>query len=98
MTATLYGLARIGRIGRGLITGMPVNSRAEALEKLNWYAMRWKIEALHKNVNWGAGQKIGGHDPRFMTRRRCQKFCVLRWVKKSHLMAQVNRSPNRIAN
>ncbi len=30
--------------------------------------------------------------------RRCQKFCVLRWVKKSHLMAQVNRSPNRIAN
>ena len=53
MTATLYGLARIGW---ELITGMPVNSRVEALKKLNWYAMRWKIEALYKNLNRGAGQ------------------------------------------
>ena len=26
-----------------LITDLPVSSRAEALEKLQWYALRWKI-------------------------------------------------------
>jgi hypothetical protein len=31
-------------------------------------------------------------------RRRCQEFCVLRSVKKSQLIATVNRSPNRMAN
>jgi hypothetical protein len=27
-----------------LLTNLPVKSRAEAIEKLDWYAMRWKIE------------------------------------------------------
>jgi plasmid stability protein len=31
-------------------------------------------------------------------KRTCQKSCVLRSVKKSQLMAAVNRSPNRMAN
>ena len=28
-----------------LITDLPVNSKAAAIEKLNWYASRWKIES-----------------------------------------------------
>ena len=32
-----------------LITDLPVRTRAEAIEKINWYAMRWKIEVLPQN-------------------------------------------------
>jgi hypothetical protein len=31
-----------------LITNLPVTSRAQAIEKLQWYALRWKIETFHK--------------------------------------------------
>jgi hypothetical protein len=36
-----------------LITNLPVRSPAEALEKLSWYAMRWKIETFHKILKSG---------------------------------------------
>ncbi len=32
-----------------LITNLPVTSRAQAIEKLQWYALRWKIETFHMN-------------------------------------------------
>ncbi len=31
-----------------LLTNLPVRSRAEAVEKLDWYSQRWKIESFHK--------------------------------------------------
>ena len=31
-----------------LITDLPVHSRKDAVEKLEWYALRWKIEVFHK--------------------------------------------------
>ena len=31
-----------------LITDLPVVSRADTIEKLRWYALRWKIEVFHK--------------------------------------------------
>ena len=31
-----------------LITDLPVRECADAIEKINWYAMRWKIEMFHK--------------------------------------------------
>jgi len=37
-----------------LITDLPVTSRQQALEKLHWYAMRWKIETFHKILKSGA--------------------------------------------
>ena len=36
-----------------LITNMPVRSRQQAIEKLDWYAMRWKIETFHKVLKSG---------------------------------------------
>lgn len=36
-----------------LITNLPVTSKAEAIEKLDWYAMRWKIETFHKILKSG---------------------------------------------
>lgn len=31
-----------------LITDLPVTSSQDAIEKLDWYAQRWKIETFHK--------------------------------------------------
>ena len=36
-----------------LITDLPVQSRRDALEKLRWYALRWKIEVFHKILKSG---------------------------------------------
>ncbi len=36
-----------------LITDLPVRGRAEAIEKINWYAMRWQIEMFHKVLKSG---------------------------------------------
>jgi hypothetical protein len=41
------------RIDWKLITNLPVRSRMEAVEKLRWYAMRWKIETFHKILKSG---------------------------------------------
>jgi hypothetical protein len=41
------------RIDWKLITDLPVQSRADAIEKLEWYAMRWKIETFHKILKSG---------------------------------------------
>ena len=35
------------RIDWKLITNLPVRSRKDALQMLNWYALRWKIETFH---------------------------------------------------
>jgi hypothetical protein len=36
-----------------LITDLPVPSHGAAVEKLRWYALRWKIEVFHKIVKSG---------------------------------------------
>ncbi|MGH9479885.1 MAG: IS4 family transposase [Terriglobales bacterium] len=41
------------RVEWKLLTDLPVRSRREAVEKLQWYAMRWKIETYHKILKSG---------------------------------------------
>jgi hypothetical protein len=41
------------RISWKLITDLPITSRRSAIEKLEWYAMRWKIEVFHKILKSG---------------------------------------------
>ena len=41
------------KIAWKLATNLPVKSLAQAIEKLNWYAMRWKIEVFHKILKSG---------------------------------------------
>jgi hypothetical protein len=36
-----------------LLTNLPVRSKADAVEKIDWYAMRWKIETFHKILKSG---------------------------------------------
>lgn len=41
------------RIEWKLMTDLPVDSLAQAVEKLGWYAMRWKIETFHRILKLG---------------------------------------------
>jgi hypothetical protein len=62
-----------------LITDLPINSRTEAIEKLNWYAMRWKIETYHKILKSGCKAE----DSKLRTAERLVNliamFCILSW-------------------
>lgn len=73
-----------------LITDLPVTSRAEALEKLEWYASRWKIETFHKILKSGCKAE----DSKLRTAERLLRliavFCVLSW--RIFWMTMINRS------
>ena len=62
-----------------LITDLPVRGRAEAIEKINWYAMRWKIEVFHKILKSGCKAE----DSKLRTAERLANlmavFCILSW-------------------
>jgi transposase-like protein len=62
-----------------LITDIPVRGRAEAIEKINWYAMRWKIELFHKILKSGCKAE----DSKLRTAERLANlmavFCILSW-------------------
>ena len=62
-----------------LITDLPVTSRAAAVEKLRWYAQRWKIEVFHKVLKSGCRAE----EARLRTAERLVRllavFCILSW-------------------
>jgi hypothetical protein len=62
-----------------LITNLPVASRKDAIEKLDWYAMRWKIETFHKILKSGCNAEKA----KLRTAERLVKliavFCVIAW-------------------
>ena len=41
------------RIDWKLITNLPVTSRAQTIEKLQWYTLRWRIEVFHTILKSG---------------------------------------------
>lgn len=73
-----------------LITDLPVNSREEAVEKLNWYALRWKIETFHKILKSGCRAEAS----RLRTAERLTNliavFCIISW--RIFWMTMLNRS------
>ncbi len=62
-----------------LLTDLPVRSRREALEKIRWYAMRWKIETFHKILKSGCRAE----DSRLRSAERIANllalFCIIAW-------------------
>jgi hypothetical protein len=78
------------RIDWKLVTDLPVRSRKDAIEKLNWYAMRWKIETFHKILKSG----FKAEEVRLRTAERIVNliaiFCILSW--RVFWMTMVNRS------
>jgi hypothetical protein len=73
-----------------LITDLPVTSRADAIEKLGWYALRWKIEVFHKILKSGCKAE----ESKLRTAQRLTNlisvFCILSW--RVFWMTMLNRS------
>ena len=73
-----------------LITDLPVGSRADAIEKLEWYALRWKIEMFHKILKSGCKAE----ESKLRTAQRLANlvsvFCILSW--RIFWMTMLNRS------
>ncbi len=67
------------RIEWKLMTDLPVESHAQAVEKLQWYALRWKIEVFHLILKSGCKAE----DARLRTAERLTRlisvFCILAW-------------------
>ncbi|ODT13437.1 MAG: transposase [Kaistia sp. SCN 65-12] len=73
-----------------LITDLPVTTPDEAIEKLDWYAQRWKIELFHKILKSGCRAE----DARLRTAERLANliaiFCILSW--RLFWMTMINRA------
>jgi len=72
-----------------LMTNLPVASRRDAVEKLRWYAMRWKIETFHKILKSGCKAE----ESRLRTAERIINLiavlCILSW--RIFWMTMMNR-------
>jgi hypothetical protein len=73
-----------------LITDLPVRSRKDVIEKLEWYALRWKIELFHKILKSGCRAE----ESKLRTAQRLANllsiFCILSW--RVFWMTMLNRS------
>ena len=62
-----------------LITNLPVKCKADAIEKLDWYALRWKIETFHKVLKSGCRAE----DSKLRSTERLANLiammCILAW-------------------
>jgi len=73
-----------------LITYLPVGSRTDAIEKLEWYDLRWKIEVFHKILK----SSCKAEESKLRTAQRLTNlislFCILSW--RVFWMTMLNRS------
>jgi hypothetical protein len=73
-----------------LITDVAVRSRRDAIEKLQWYALRWKIEVFHKILKSGCRAE----DAKLRTAERLANliaiFCLISW--RIFWITMVNRA------
>jgi hypothetical protein len=78
-----------------LLTDLPVNSKADAIEKLQWYASRWKIETFHKILKSGCKAE----ESKLRTAERLVNliavFCILSW--RIFWMTMLNRSTTTLS-
>jgi hypothetical protein len=77
------------RIDWKLITNLPVRTRKDAVERLAWYAMRWRIETFHKILKSGCRAEASKlrTAPRIVN--LIAVFCVLSW--RIFWMTMMNR-------
>ena len=62
-----------------LITDLPVDSHDDAVDKLRWYAMRWKIEVFHKILKSGCRAEQARLRIAERLVRLLAVFCILSW-------------------
>jgi Transposase DNA-binding/Transposase Tn5 dimerisation domain len=73
-----------------LITDLPVRSLKDTVEKLQWYALRWKIEVFHKVLKSGCKAE----ESKLRTAERLVNlisvFCIVSW--RIFWMTMLNRT------
>jgi hypothetical protein len=78
-----------------LLTDLPVNSKAAAIDKLNWYASRWKIETYHKVLKSGCKAE----ESKLRTAERLVNllsvYCILAW--RIFWMTMLNRTTTEMS-
>jgi hypothetical protein len=78
------------RIDWKLITDLPVQVRKDAIEKLEWYSLRWKIEVFHKVLKSGCKAE----EAKLRTAQRLANliavYCIVSW--RVFWMTMLNRS------
>lgn len=85
------------RIDWKLITDLPVGSLKDAVGKLQWYALRWKVEMFHKILKSGCKAE----ESKLRTAERLAKLisilCIVSW--RIFWMTMLNRTaPNAPPN
>jgi hypothetical protein len=83
------------RIQWKLITDLPVTSRASAIEKLHWYALRWKIETFHKILKSGCRAEHSKLRTAERLVNLLAMFCILAW--RIFWLTMLNRSTRHAA-
>ena len=80
LATALIPWCRINRSMRPrLITDLPVTSNRAAIEKLRWYAQRWKVELFHKILKSGCRVEAARLRTAERLTRLIAVFCVLSW-------------------
>src|SRR5207237_9470037 len=62
-----------------LITDLPVSTPLQAIEKLEWYASRWKIETFHKILKSGCKAEASKLRTADRLVNLIAVFCILSW-------------------
>ena len=67
------------RIDWKLLTNLPVRDMSNAVEKLQWYAMRWKIETFHKILKSGCKAEESQLRSANRITNLLAIYCILAW-------------------
>lgn len=62
-----------------LLTNLPVKTLKAAIEKLNWYALRWKIEVFHKILKSGCKAEESKLRSSERLANLIAIFCIIGW-------------------
>ena len=77
-----------------LLTNVPVESFADARERIDWYKLRWHIESLHKVLKSGCNIELCRLETAERLERYLTLFSIIAW--RLYWMTHVNRvSPDR---
>ena len=78
------------RIDWKLLTDLPVRSRQEAIEKIQWYSQRWKIETFHKILKSGCKAEESKLRAAERLVNLVAVLCILGW--RIFWMTMINRA------
>jgi hypothetical protein len=75
-----------------LVTDLTVRSREDAIEKLRWYGLRWKIETFHKILKSGCKAEEAKLRAAERIVNLLAILCLLSW--RIFWMTMLNRTQN----